>query len=153
MAESEKTNGEEVLSEAGPNGDFYAYVPFTPNAPVTTYAFAEPKDGTVAVEFDVTPLSDSVEGHIAFNTVDSVMSYTNERKINIMLRPNGQFTANNDGATTSVNRINFSKGDTYRVAVTMDVKNKTYSATVDGVTLAENYKFRNERLLILKISA
>ncbi len=137
FAESERSN------EAGPNGDFYAYVPFTPNAPATTYAFAEPKEGKVTVEFDVTPLSDSIEGHIAFNTVDPIMSFTNDRKINIMLRPNGQFAANDDAATTSENRINYSKGDTYQVAVTMDVENKTYSATVNGITLAENYKFRN----------
>ncbi|TJY40634.1 hypothetical protein E5161_15865 [Cohnella pontilimi] len=134
-------------STAQPNGDYYAYVPYTPNAPVTTYAFAEPKTGVVEIEFDVTPLEDRVNGHIAFNSANAVMSFSADRRINLMLGANGRFAANNNTATQSVNAIPYAKGETYHVAMRIDVDNKRYSATVDGVKLAENYAFRSNAAL------
>jgi hypothetical protein len=126
-----------------PNGDFYAYVPTTPGAAATTYAFQTPKTGTVNLEFDVTPLSDAVDGHIAFNTADYVMGFTNERKIDITLKTDGSFAANNDSKSVSVTPIPFLKDQTYHVSVIIDIANKKYSATVDGVALATDYAFRN----------
>jgi hypothetical protein len=132
---------------ASPNGNYYVYVPYTPNAPVTTYAFAEPKTGIVEIEFDVTPLADRVNGHIAFNSANSVMSFSSDRRINLILGSNGYFVANNNTATQSVNAIPYAKDETYHVAVTIDVDNKTYDITVDGITLADDYAFRSNAAL------
>lgn len=127
-----------------PNGDFYAYVPTTPNAPVTPYAFETPKTGIVDLEFDVTPLADSVDGHIAFNTADYVMAFSSERKIDIILTPDGTFAANNDSKIAAVTEIPYVKDQTYHVSVKIDIENKKYSAEVDGVVLATDYAFRNK---------
>ena len=137
FAESEKSN------EAGPNGDFYAYVPYTPNGTDITYAFAEPKEGLVTLEFDVTPLADSVEGNISFTTEAAGLRTPSERLINIMLSEDGQFAANDRTASKAVNEIPYSKGEVYHVAVTIDLASKTYSATVNDEILAENYQFAN----------
>lgn len=137
--------------EIGPNGYYYAYVPHTPNAPATTYAFETPKEGIVDIEFDVTPLTEIIDGHIAFNTVDYVMGYTSERKININLKNNGQFAANDNAAMIEPEiKIPYEKDKTYHFVLSIDITKKTYSATVDGNTLATNYAFRSKAPVDIK---
>ncbi len=127
-----------------PNGDYYIYVPTTPGGPAIPFAFETPRTGIVNVEFDVTPLSDSIDGHIAFNTSKWTMAFSSDRKINIILRPNGTFAANDNTSTKSPEEpIKYVKGETYRVSVTIDIAEKKYSATVDGKVLAEDFAFRN----------
>lgn len=132
------------VSDSGPNGDYYAYVPHTPNAPATTYAFETPRTGKFQIEFDVMPLEDEVNGHIAFNTSDYTMSFTANRKINIMLNSNGRFAANDNTATKEPSeKITYKKNEIYHFIVEIDIENRTYSATVDDKILAQDYEFRN----------
>jgi hypothetical protein len=104
------------------NGMFYAYVPCTPNAPVTTYAFAMPKTENIMLSFDVTPLADAVDGHIAFNTANCVMGFSSDRKIDIILGANGYFGAWDYTSNKSVTPIPYTKDQTYHITMSIDIQ-------------------------------
>ena len=89
---------------------------------------------------------------VSFNMRPSATSASAFTQLAVAIRcaPSGVFDARNGGAFQAVTPLSYQAGVTYRVALTVNLATRTYSATVtppggSAVTIANNYAFRTEQ--------
>jgi hypothetical protein len=104
--------------------------------------------GSFTVSFNMRPSATGIDAITGLSTT-SASAFT-QLAVAIRCAPSGVFDARNGGAFQAVTPLSYQAGVTYRVALTVNVATRTYSATVtppggSPVTIANNYAFRTEQ--------
>ncbi len=105
--------------------------------------------GVFDMSFVVTPNANNIDGVTGLSPQASIANYTDLAVI-VRLNENGFIDARNGGLYQAVNSIPYSAGVPYRVALSVNVTNRAYSATISAaggpsVILATNFAFRSEQ--------
>lgn len=106
------------------------------------------KTGSFTVSFDFTPEQAAMDGVVGLS-LGAADAYP-DLACSIRVFTNNVFQAYNGGAGvyTAGESISYFPGQTYRVVMTVDLANKTYSVKVDNRTLAQNYAFRSSQATV-----
>jgi len=104
--------------------------------------------GNFSISFNMRPSAAGIDAVTGLST--SGASAFSAVAVALRFAPSGVFDARNGGAYQAANVLTYQAGVTYRVAVTVNVPARTYSATVtppggSPVTIASNYAFRSEQ--------
>lgn len=98
--------------------------------------------GGFAIEFDATPYGANLDA-VAGVSDGAASSFTGIAAI-VRFNSSGTIDARNGDSYSAVNAITYAASTTYRVRLEVNVPAHTYSAFVNGQTLAENFAFRTE---------
>ena len=103
----------------------------------------------VAVEFDVTPLNDNIDGVIGYADTSITITTWSDMAQLIRMFTNGIFQARNGDTYTAVNAVPYSAGTTYHVKMVANLDAQSYDVwvTPDGGTetrIADDYAFRSD---------
>ena len=112
----------------------------TTSGSIAPYELPSPQNGTFVFEFNVAPVAASVDLVCALS-FDQPGDYDDMSCI-VRLNTSGQFDARNGGNYQADNTINYIASTSYSVVVTVTLATQTYSVTVDGAVLAQDYAFR-----------
>jgi hypothetical protein len=105
-----------------------------------------PQSGSFTVSFNMTASSAGTDG-VTGLSASSASDYS-QLAVIVRFASSGVVDARNGGAYQAANSLVYQPGVTYRVRLTVNVPNHTYSATVtpaggSPVVIASNYAFRN----------
>ncbi len=104
--------------------------------------------GTFTISFNMRPAGNNIDALTGVST-SSASAFGNVAAV-VRFATTGAIDARNGSAYAAANAFNYSAGVTYRVRMTINVANHTYTATVTApggspVTIANNYAFRTEQ--------
>ena len=106
------------------------------NTPFDTQA------GGFAIEFDATPYGANLDAIVGVS--DGAASSFADVAAIVRFNASGAIDARNGDSYSAANAIPYAASTTYRVRLEVNVPAHTYSAFVNGQTLAENFAFRSE---------
>ena len=98
--------------------------------------------GGFAIEFDATPYGATMDAIVGVSD-GAANSFTEVAAI-VRFNDNGTIDARNGDSYSAANAIPYAASSTYRIRLEVNVPAHTYSAFVNGQTLAENFAFRSE---------
>ncbi|PYI56378.1 DUF5018 domain-containing protein [Paenibacillus flagellatus] len=104
-------------------------------------------DGTVAAQFDVTPLHDNIDGVVGYADTSTDVDGFGKLAVLVRLNADGTFDARDGDGYGRDAVVRYRKGETYRVRLAVDVAARTYDVWIvspDGTEtrLAAGYRFR-----------
>ncbi|MEO5714035.1 MAG: choice-of-anchor tandem repeat GloVer-containing protein [Luteolibacter sp.] len=102
-----------------------------------------PKTGIFQISFTVMPKVSGMNGVTGIAS-GPAGDYPDLACI-VRLNPNGYFDAYNDLGYAKVTTVTYQSYQSYNVVITVNLPAKTYSATVNGEVIAQNYKFRSSQ--------
>jgi hypothetical protein len=111
-----------------------------------------PLVGTATISYTVTPAANEQDAYVTISGPHDIGEH-GDNAILIRTGPSGVFDARNGDTYSAASRIPYSAGTNYRVVMEIDLARQTYSATVDGVPLAEDYAFRLREASLAQITA
>jgi hypothetical protein len=111
--------------------------------------------GSFTISFNMRPSAANIDALTGLST-SAASSFSNLAAV-VRFAPTGVFDARNGGAYAAANVLNYQAGVTYRVQMTVNVANRTYSATVTppggaAVVIANNFAFRTEQASVTSLA-
>ncbi|MES2659894.1 MAG: choice-of-anchor tandem repeat GloVer-containing protein [Verrucomicrobiota bacterium] len=103
------------------------------------------KNASFSLAFKITPNAASMDG-VTGLALGNAGQYE-DLACALRLSPNGYFDAISGSGYQKKNTLNYVVGHDYSVVLTVNLVARTYSATVDGIIVAENYPFRAQKLV------
>ena len=134
------------------NGEDFAAAPASEYLATTGASWANraisPQTGTFTLSFNMRPSALAIDAMTGVST-SSATGFSSVAAV-VRFAPTGVFDARNGSAYQAANVLNYQAGVVYRVQMTVNVTNRTYSATVtppgqSPVVIASNYAFRSEQ--------
>ncbi len=102
------------------------------------------RNGRFSVSFSLTPGAPGMDGIVGLS--QGAADWYSDMPCTLRINPAGQFDAiKGSNFYQAENLLNYVVGRTYQVEMTVDFASKTYSATVDGTVIADNYAFRADQ--------
>lgn len=102
----------------------------------------DPQSGGFAIEFDATPYGANLDAVVG--VADGAANSFADVAAIVRFNTNGTIDARNGDSYSAANAIPYAASSTYRVRLEVNVPAHTYSASVNGQVLAENFAFRTE---------
>jgi len=114
-----------------------------------------PQTGTFTVSFNMRPSATAIDALTGLSAT-SASGYSGVAAV-VRFASTGVIDARNGGAYQAANALTYQAGVVYRVQMTINVTNRTYSATVtppgaSPVTIANNYAFRTEQASVTSLA-
>ena len=110
----------------------------------------EPQTGVFSTTFDVKPLGTSLDAVVGLSDTE-ITGWGSDMKAIFLFTDNGKIKAYNgsDRGYEQLHDMSYESGKVYHITMTVDVPNKTYSATIapdgeDTLIMAYNFGFRAE---------